>query len=340
MSQAKARTALDELGTTGEFKRTDAGFRNWIEPDGKFAPEAGRYVLYVSLACPWACRCLAALHLKGLQDAIAVSVVHPTWQRTWPDTPGDEHCGWAFRSPTDPPLSSVTGHGSFDCRDCIPDPVNGAKSVRDLYELAQDTLGKYSVPVLWDTKHRTIVNNESSEIMRMFNNRFNHLAKNPGLDLYPNHLAAAIDEVNSWVYPTINNGVYRCGFATAQGPYEVAFKELFDALDRCEDILSKQRYIAGDQLTEADVRLFVTLIRFDEVYIVYFKCNKKAIREYPNLREYTKELYQMPAIRATVNMYHIKTHYFTSHPKLNTYAVVPGGSEPWWEQPHSRDSKL
>ncbi|KXZ42325.1 hypothetical protein GPECTOR_161g124 [Gonium pectorale] len=337
---SKARTALDETSTTGEFKRTEAGFRSVIEKGGRFEPEAGRYHLYVSLACPWACRCLATLYLKGLDHAIGVSVTHPTWQRTRPDDPKDEHTGWVFRAPSDAPLASSTGFGSFGCEGCVPDDVNGAKFVRDLYDLAKDTTGKYSVPVLWDKKEKTIVNNESSEILRMFNSAFNDIATNPGLDLYPEPLRPAIDELNAWVYPTINNGVYRCGFATTQAAYEAAFEELFGSLDRVEGILSRQRYLAGDSLTEADVRLFQTLIRFDEVYVVYFKTNKRFLREYPNIAGYVRELFQTPGLGRAVNMFHIKTHYFTSHPRLNYYAVVPRGGEAWWEQPHDRAERF
>eukprot|EP00879_Flechtneria_rotunda_P000621 GHRR01000734.1.p1 GENE.GHRR01000734.1~~GHRR01000734.1.p1 ORF type:complete len:399 (+),score=90.37 GHRR01000734.1:149-1345(+) len=335
-AMASARTALDEMGKTGEFKRTASGFRNQITPDGHFKPEAGRYHLYISYACPWACRTVAAMHLKGLQDAIGLSVTHPTWQRTRADNTDDKHTGWTFVEPDHPPLSSSTGHGSFSCEGCIPDTVNGAKFVRDLYEKSNDTIGKYTVPVLWDKTEGVIVNNESSDILRMFNSVFNDIAKNPGLDLYPEHLRAKIDEINEWVYPAINNGVYRCGFATKQEPYEQAFKELFAALDKCEDMLSETRYIAGNQLTEADVRLFMTLIRFDEVYVVYFKTNKQFIHEYPNLREYVKDLYQTPGMAASVNIRHIKTHYFTSHPALNTYAIIPVGPGPWYEEPHNR----
>lgn len=216
----------------------------------------------------------------------------------------------------------------------------GAKFVRDLYEAAKDTTGKYSVPVLWDKRENTIVNNESSDIIRMFNSSFNSIAKNPTLDLYPEGLRSSIDDVNEWVYPTINNGVYRCGFATQQGAYEAAFKELFSSLDRCEEILSKQRYVAGNALTEADIRLFMTLIRFDEVYVVYFKTNAKFIREYPNLKGYVQDLYQTPGMRESINMQHIKTHYFTSHPKLNYYAIVPVGGEAWWEHPHDRAQRF
>lgn len=305
-STGPARTALDELGKAGEFKRTEAGWRSSIEQGGRFEPEAGRYHLYISYACPWANRCLAVLYMKGLEDAIGVSVVHPTWQRTRPDNPADEHTGWVFRSPSDLPLTSSTGFGTFPGTACVPDNVNHTQSVRDLYELAGDTIGKYSVPVLWDKKDKTIVNNESSEIIRILNSAFNHLpsCKHPALNLYPEALRHAIDDVNSWTYPTINNGVYRCGFATAQGPYEQAFSELFASLDRCESILARQRYIASDVLTEADVRLFMTLIRFDEVYVVYFRCNRQFIREYPNICNYVRELYQIPEIGRSTNMYH------------------------------------
>eukprot|EP00882_Tetradesmus_deserticola_P020819 GHRQ01022502.1.p1 GENE.GHRQ01022502.1~~GHRQ01022502.1.p1 ORF type:complete len:370 (+),score=125.81 GHRQ01022502.1:119-1228(+) len=292
-----ARTAVEEVDK-GAFVRTAAGFRNQVAPGTQFEPEAGRYHLYISYACPWACRALAALHLKGLQDVIGVSVTHPTWQRTRPDSPDDKHTGWAFVSPDDPPLTSSTSHGSFSCADCVPDTVNGARFVRDLYDKAHDTTGKYSVPVLWDKKNNTIVNNESSDILRMFNSSFNKLAQNPGLDLYPEPLRSKIDEVNEWVYNAINNGVYRCGFATQQEPYEQAFKELFAALDRCEEMLGRSRYLVGSSLTEADVRLFMTLIRFDHVYVVYFKTNRNFIHEFPNLKGYVQVSSRVPPAAA------------------------------------------
>lgn len=337
-AKAKARTALDEMSTDGQFKRKESVYRNWIRKGGEFEPEAGRYHLYVSLACPWASRCVAVMNMKGLQDVIGLSVTHPTWQHTRPGQ--DEHSGWAFASPEDAPRASTTGHGSFGCEGCIPDTVTGAQFVRDLYEKVDDTFGKYTVPVLWDKKTGVIVNNESAEIVRMLNSEFNDLASNPGLDLYPEEMRAKIDEVNDWVYPSINNGVYRCGFATSQEAYDAAFQELFSALDRCEKILGEQRYIAGDRLTEADVRLFHTLIRFDEVYVVYFKTNRNFIHELPNLREYTKDVHQTPGVSASVNIQHIKFHYFTSHPKLNYYAIVPKGGEAWWEQPHNRAERF
>lgn len=335
---ASGRTALEELNSTGEFKRKESVFRDWTKPGSRFPPEAGRYHLYVAYACPWASRCIAVYYLKGLEDVIGLSVTHPTWQRTKPNDPEDKHAGWTFAKPGDPPFANPIGHGSLPCDDgCIPDTVNHSKNVRELYEKAEDTNGKYTVPILWDKKEGTIVNNESSEIMRMFNSEFNSFAQKPDLDLYPEELRKQIEEVNTWVYPGINNGVYRAGFATKQPAYEEAFKEVFTALDRCEDILAKQRYIAGDRLTEADIRLFVTLIRFDHVYQCYFKCNKKFIHQYHFLPNYIKDIFQTPGIAKSVNLPHIKMHYYTSHPNLNTYAVVPVGPDEWWHGPHDRD---
>ncbi|CAI5497462.1 unnamed protein product [Closterium sp. Naga37s-1] len=249
-------TAIQETSADGAYKRTPSAFRSVITADGSsgFPAVAGRYHLYhlyVSYACPWACRCLMALKLKGLEDAISVTVVEPVWKRT---REGDDHVGWQFVAPG----------GEAEVAGAESDPLNGALFLRDVYEKADPCAAKFIVPVLWDKQTSTIVNNESAEIVRMLNSEFNAIAKHPQVDLYPPHLRAAIDEVNEWVYPAINNGVYRCGFAKKQGPYEEAFKELFAALDRCEDILSRQRYIAGDTFTEADIRLFVTLIRFDE----------------------------------------------------------------------------
>lgn len=333
---SEARTALDEMAKDGAFARTPSVWRDTIQAGGRFAPEAGRYHLYVSLACPWACRCVAALHLKGLTGAVGLSITHPTWQRTRPGADADAHCGWAFRAPGDAPVANPAGQGSFGCEGCVPDGINGASFVRDLYELAGDTGGKYTVPVLWDTRERTIVNNESSEILRILNSQLNEFAGNRGLDLYPEALRAQIDDVNAWVYDQINNGVYRAGFAKSQAAYEAAFKDVFDGLDRCEAILGRQRYIAGDELTEADVRLFATLIRFDEVYVVYFKTNKRFLHEYAHLPNYVRDVYHTPGMAASVDMQHIKKHYFSSHPLLNPYAIVPVGGEPWWEGEHDR----
>eukprot|EP01127_Copromyxa_protea_P022795 TRINITY_DN835_c0_g1_i2.p1 TRINITY_DN835_c0_g1~~TRINITY_DN835_c0_g1_i2.p1 ORF type:complete len:258 (+),score=35.81 TRINITY_DN835_c0_g1_i2:48-776(+) len=236
----KSKSALDEINKTGAFVRTSAAFRNWIKEGSEFPPEADRYHLYISYACPWASRCLALYYMKGLENVIGLSVVHPTWQRTKPDDPEDLHAGWCFRSPGDPPLSNTGGHGSFDCSDCIPDTVNGFRTVRDLYEKSKDTTGKYSVPVLWDKKNSCIVNNESSEILRMFNDQFDKWATNPSLDIFPAELEEEVESFNSWIYPKINDGVYKCGFAVSQEAYEDAFKNLFEAMDKLEGVLSER----------------------------------------------------------------------------------------------------
>ncbi|PIA37766.1 hypothetical protein AQUCO_03000355v1 [Aquilegia coerulea] len=319
-----ARSALDEMTDSGAFNRTPSTFRNLISRDPKspFPAESGRYHLYISYACPWASRCISYLKIKGLDKSISVTVVKPIWERT---KESDDHMGWVF------PASSTEEPGAE------PDLLNGARSIRDLYELASANYsGKFTVPVLWDKKLKTIVNNESSEIMRMLNTEFSDIAENPALDLYPAHLQAQIDEVNEWVYDGINNGVYKCGFAKKQEPYEEAATKLYETLDRCEVILSKQRYICGNSLTEADIRLFVTLIRFDEVYAVHFKCNKKLLREYPNLFNYTKDIFQIPGMSDTVNMQHIKKHYYGSHPSINPFGIIPLGPDIDFSSPHDR----
>jgi putative glutathione S-transferase len=219
-----------------------------------------------------------------------------------------------------------------------PDPIYQSKSIRNLYEEAGDTDGKYTVPILWDKKHNTIVSNESSEIIRMLNSEFNEFAENPDLDLYPEELRDAIDKVNEWVYPTINNGVYRCGFATSQSAYDQAMDELTESFDRIDKILQKQRYIAGDQLSEADIRLFVTLLRFDEVYVVYFKTNTRSVATTPAVLNYCRDIYQTPGGAETVNMEQIKAHYYCSHPTLNKYSIIPRGPDfiKLLEEPHDR----
>ncbi|XP_038893698.1 glutathionyl-hydroquinone reductase YqjG isoform X1 [Benincasa hispida] len=320
-----ARSALDEMSSTGAFVRTASTFRNLISRDksSEFPPESDRYHLYVSYACPWASRCLAYLKIKGLDKAISFTSVKPIWERT---KDSDDHMGWVF------PTSDTEEPGAE------PDPLNGVRSIRELYELASTNYsGKYTVPVLWDKKLKTIVNNESSEIIRMLNTEFNDIAENPTLDLYPTHLQAHIDETNDWIYNGISNGVYKCGFARKQQPYDEAVKELYEALDRCEEILSKQRYLCGNTLSEADIRLFVTIIRFDEVYAVHFKCNKKLIREYPNLFNYTKDIYQTNGVGSSVNMEHIKKHYYGSHPTINPFGIIPLGPNIDYSSPHDRD---
>jgi len=223
-----------------------------------------------------------------------------------------------------------------------PDPINGAKSVRNLYEKANDTHGKYTVPVLWDKKTGTIVSNESSEIIRMFNSAFQDFAEGPmkDWDFYPGHLRTKIDEANEWIYPQINNGVYMCGFAKTQAAYDEAIDILTQGLDRLEALLSSQRYVAGDILTEADLRLFMTLVRYDEVYVVYFKTNTRRIVDSENILNYCREIYQIPGMKETINMEHIKIHYFTSHPQLNHYAIIPRGNDFLGSlaMPHNRNS--
>lgn len=320
-----ARHALDEVTEAGAFNPSPSSFRNFVSKDqsSQFPAEFGRYHLYISYACPFACRCLTYLKLKGLEKAITYTVVKPKWERT---KETDDYFGWVF------PVSSTEEPGAD------PDPLNGAKSIRELYELASPNyVGKYTVPVLWDKKLETIVNNESSEIIRMLNTEFNEVAENVDLNLYPSHLKSRIDEANEWVYDRISIGVYKCGFAKKQEPYDEAVIQLYEALDRCEEILNKQRFICGNHLTEADIRLFVTLIRFDEVYVVHFKCNKKLIREYPNLFNYSKDIYQFPGISSTVNMEHIKKSYYGSHPTLDPYGVIPVGSNTDYSAPHDRE---
>jgi len=321
--EVKARTTLEEH-EKGAFKRKDAVFRNWISEDSdRFKPESGRYHLYISYGCPWAHRTLIVRNLKGLQDHVGLSIVHPTWRKTRPEK--DDHFGWVFANPGDAPLTNSEGMGSFECEDVIPDNINNCKSVRELYELSNDTDGKYSVPVLWDKKEKVIVNNESSDIVRMLNTAFNKLSSRPDIDLYPEALRRKIDQINDQLYHNVNNGVYKTGFAKTQEAYNEAVTNLFNTLDIFEDILSKSRYVNGDELTETDIRLFVTLIRFDEAYHGNFKCNKKMIADYPNLLSHTRELYQNPIIRETVNMRHIKLVYYTSLPVLNHFAIVPAG---------------
>jgi putative glutathione S-transferase len=293
----------------GKFVREDAGFRDWIrnEPGAKFQPESGRYHLYVSLACPWAHRTLIFRKLKGLEEHIDVTVVCPDMMSE----------GWQMG---------------------LPEPLFGHTRMHEIYTQAKpDYTGRVTVPVLWDKKHNTIVSNESSEIIRMFNSEFNELTGNK-TDYYPQSERDAIDEWNAFVYPNVNNGVYRCGFATTQSAYEEAYNHLFDSLDKLDTHLSRSRYLAGSKITEADWRLFTTLIRFDAVYVGHFKCNKKRIADYPNLNGYMKELYQVPGIKETTDFYHIKRHYYFSHTGINPTQVVPKGPELDLESPHGRDS--
>ncbi len=297
----------DTKSSGGKFVREDAGFRDWIEnkPDAPFQPESGRYHLYVSLACPWAHRTLIMRELKGLAEHIDVTVVSPDMLEN----------GWEFNQ---------------------PEPLFGFTKMHQLYTKAKSTYsGRVTVPALWDKKTQTIVSNESSEILRMFNSEFNDLTGNTD-DYYPQALRSEIDEWNEFVYPKINNGVYKTGFATTQEAYEEAFDGLFTALDKVEQHLSHSRYLVGQQITEADWRLFTTLIRFDAVYVGHFKCNLKRIADYPNIQGYMKELYQVAGVKQTVNFEHIKRHYYFSHKGINPTQVVPKGPALDLDSEHGR----
>ncbi|MFT6658928.1 glutathione S-transferase family protein [Maritalea sp.] len=294
----------DTKSTGGRFKRSEARFRNFVTKDGTAGPTgvggfqaaADRYHLYVSHACPWAHRTMIFRALKGLQDLISVSVVDAKMP--------DQH-GWTIPKGED--------------------PINDAKTMWQVYVAAdKDYTGRVTVPVLWDKKQNTIVSNESSEIIRMFNSEFNHLTRN-ALDFYPEHLRAAIDPINERIYGSINNGVYKTGFATTQEAYDEAVTDLFDSLDWVEQLLSQNPYLAGDTLTEADWRLFTTLVRFDPVYVGHFKCNIRRIADYPNISRLVAELSATPGVRETINMEHIKMHYYWSHTSINPHRIVPMG---------------
>ena len=297
----------------GAFVRPESVFRDWVSRDGAtgFEAEAGRYHLYVSAACPWAHRTLILRKLKGLDDVVSLSVVDPFM--------GED--GWIF--------SERPG--------CLPDTVNGARYLSEVYLAADpDVTSRVTVPVLWDRERRTIVNNESAEIIRMFNGAFDDIVDGAE-DFCPEALRGDIDAINAFVYDHINNGVYKCGFARTQETYEQAFLALFAALDTIEDMLGRERYLVGGRITEADWRLFTTLVRFDAVYYGHFKCNLRRIIDYPNLSNYSRELYQVPGVAETVDMGHIKAHYYRSHESINPSRIVPLGPELDFPAPHDRD---
>eukprot|EP01104_Vermistella_antarctica_P015005 TRINITY_DN482_c4_g1_i1.p1 TRINITY_DN482_c4_g1~~TRINITY_DN482_c4_g1_i1.p1 ORF type:complete len:351 (-),score=49.50 TRINITY_DN482_c4_g1_i1:136-1164(-) len=331
MSTSGYTSTLSDVSNAGVFVRKPTDFHNKIsrEEGNIYQPEADRYHLYISLACPWACRCLLVRKLKGLESIIGVSVVHPLW---------GPH-GWTFENPDNFP-------------DCVPDDVNGFAHAKQLYQKVNPEYdGRVTVPILWCKKTSTIVNNESSEIIRMFNEVFNDLipcddkrgkaAKE--LCLYPPSLREEIEKMNELVYPNVNNGVYRCGFATTQTAYEAAYDALFGKLDFLDRHLAHHRFLVGGRFTEADVRLFVTLIRFDVAYYGHFKCNHKHIWEYPNILAYTSEIYQMEGVAGTVNFPHIKTHYYGCHGSINPTGVVPRGPSnvpAVFLAPHGRETML
>ncbi|MBW4964820.1 glutathione S-transferase family protein [Pseudoalteromonas sp. CR1] len=308
----------DTDSSDGKFEREAAQLRNWITPDGSagktgeggFKAEAGRYHLYVSLACPWAHRTLIFRTLKKLDELISVSVVSPDMLAN----------GWEFYQ-----NNYSTGDALF-----------ASDYLHQVYTKNNSSYsGRVTVPVLWDKKQNKIVSNESADIIRMFNSAFNEITGNKD-DYYPESLRSEIDELNALVYPNINNGVYRAGFATAKQAYEQAFDDVFNALDNVEKMLSKKRYLVGDKITEADWRLFTTLIRFDCVYVGHFKCNLRTIESYPSLSGYLRDLYQVEGVANTVDFYHIKRHYYFSHTMINPTQIVPKGPKIDYLQAHGR----
>ena len=304
----------------GKFIRSTSQFRNWVTADGSAGPsgeagfeaESGRYHLYVSLACPWAHRTLILRALKGLEDKISVDVVHPVML---------EH-GWTF----DTDFPAATGDSQF-----------ALSYLHQVYtSVDPDYSGRVTVPVLWDKKQKTIVSNESSEIIRMFNSAFDQIGANTN-DYYPEPLQREIDEINDWIYESVNNGVYKAGFATTQDAYNEAVTVLFDRLDEIEARLSGQRFLVGDQLTEADIRLFTTLIRFDPVYVQHFKCDRNRIADFPALSNYLRDIYQTPGVAETVDMAHIRHHYHCSHPTINPHGIISIGPQFDLTAAHGRD---
>jgi putative glutathione S-transferase len=323
--------AYESTNEEGAFERQETSFRDWVGasprdaersgddeprdeggPDAAFPAEEGRYHLYVSWACPWAHRTLVTRALKGLEDAISVDVVDPHRRND----------GWEFAP---------------EKEGCSPDSVHGADYLREVYTAADpEFTGRVTVPVLWDRERETIVNNESEEIMRMLDVAFDEYATND-VDLYPEGYRDDVDRIVDEIYEPINNGVYRAGFAGSQAAYDEAVADLFDALDRWDAALADRRYLAGDRLTEADVAMFTTLVRFDAVYHTHFKCNVRQIADYDNLWPYLRELYQLPGVAETVNMDHITEHYYRSHTDLNPSGIVPAGPDVDFAAPHDRD---
>ena len=298
----------------GEFERSETSFRDRIrdDPDARFQPEAGRYHLYVCYACPWAHRTLLVRQLKGLDDVISVDYVDPYRAED----------GWQFTP---------------EKEGCTPDTVNGSDYLREVYQAADpDTTGRVTVPVLWDKQEETIVNNESEEILRMLDTEFDDYAARD-VDLYPEGYQEDVDQIIDDIYEPINNGVYRAGFAKSQEAYDEAVEELFDALDHWDEVLADQRYLAGDRLTEADICMFTTLVRFDQVYHTHFMCNKKQIQQYDNLWPYLRDVYQTDGVAETVNMDHIKEHYYTTHPDVTPTRIVAAGPDLDFKADHDRD---
>lgn len=319
----------DTRATNGHFKRSESQFRNWITADGSpgpsgeggFEAEAGRYHLYVSLACPWAHRTLIFRKLKKLEDLVSLSVVDPLMLAN----------GWEFKG------EERGGEDRGGENGGTADHLFGSRMLWEVYLRADPVYsGRVTVPVLWDKRKNTIVSNESAEIIRMFNSAFDRLTGSTE-DFCPQELRPEIDALNARIYDAVNNGVYKAGFATSQAAYEESVTALFAMLDELENRLASKRYLTGDRLTEADWRLFTTLVRFDPVYVGHFKCNIRRIADYPNLYGYLRELYQVPGVAETVNMHHIKAHYYRSHTTINPTGIVPVGPALDLEAPHGRD---
>ncbi|AVJ19415.1 glutathione-dependent reductase [Serratia sp. MYb239] len=313
----------DTKSTGGRFKRSTSQFRNWITADGQpgehgdggFVAEKDRYHLYVSLACPWAHRTLLMRKLKGLEQIIPVSVVHPLMLEN----------GWTFAD---------------DFPGASGDPLYHADFLYQLYLRADPHYsGRVTVPVLWDKQRQTIVSNESADILRMFNSAFDGVGARAG-DYYPAELREKIDRLNGWIYDTVNNGVYKAGFATSQEAYDEAVNGVFTSLERLEQILGQHRYLTGDRLTEADLRLWTTLVRFDPVYVTHFKCDKRRISDYLNLYGFLRDIYQLPGVDATVDMAHIRHHYYRSHATINPYGIISIGPAQDLNEPHGRDQRF
>ena len=311
----------DTQSSNGKFIRTEAQYRNWVTSDGSAGPtgvagfkaEPGRYHLYVSLACPWAHRTLIVRALKGLQQQISYDVVHPLMLES----------GWTF----DSDFPAATG-----------DRINQKQFMHQIYTQCDPCYtGRVTVPVLWDKQNQTIVSNESSEIIRMLNSGFNEIGANE-LDLCPESLQVEIDQLNEFIYEPINNGVYKAGFATTQEAYDDAVVTLFDQLDKLEETLTTRRFLVSDQLTETDIRLFTTLIRFDPVYVQHFKCDRKRIAEYPALSNYLRDIYQQPGVADTCDLDHIRHHYYRSHPTINPHGIISYGPEFDLMAPHGREN--
>jgi len=305
--------AYESTDEAGEFQRQKTTFHDEIrdEPDARFQPEAGRYHLYVCLACPWAHRTLLVRALKGLEDAITVDIVDPF----------RDDDGWQFTPEKD---------------GCTLDTVNGSDYLREVYQQADpDATTRVTVPVLWDKQEETIVNNESKEILRMLDTEMNDVATRD-VDLYPEGYREDVDRLIEEIYDPINNGVYRAGFAKSQSAYDTAVKELFEALDHWDSVLEDQRYLAGDRLTEADICMFTTLVRFDHVYHTHFMCNKQFIHQYENLWPYLRDLYTTPGVASTVRMDHIKEHYYTTHPDVTPTRIIATGPDIDFEAEHDR----